>query len=215
MSARYGITTTRSTRGQALDDGGHLVEDRQRLAVVPVAVHGEEHARLDLAEAVEHALHAEIGRARRPHRAQARRAQHRHDGLGHVRNVRRDAIARPRFPGLQRRGHPRRRRHQFRMRDAADEPVLAAKHERIAGIVGRAAREQVFREIEARVRKPSGAGHARRGRRACARRASRRRPQSPRPRARTPRAPRSTTARARRSRGTSGRTRAPRAARIR
>ena len=49
----------------------------QRLAVVPVAVDGEEHARLDLAEAVEHALHAEIRRARRPDGAEARRAEHR------------------------------------------------------------------------------------------------------------------------------------------
>ena len=52
--------------GSLRDDLRHLVEDRDRLAVVPVAVDGEEHARLDLAEAVEHALHAEVRRARRP-----------------------------------------------------------------------------------------------------------------------------------------------------
>ena len=201
--------------GQPRDDRGHLVEDRQRLAVVPVAVDREEHARLDLAEAVEHALHAEIRRARREDRAEARGAQHRVDHLGHVGDVRGDAISRRDARGLQRRRHARRRRHQIRVRDAADEPVLAAEHQRIARVVGRAAREQVLREIEACVGKPSRAGHARgvdeRALAACPDDAG----VSPTPRARTPRARRSTSARARHSREASGRTRARRAARTR
>ena len=86
-------------QGQVAAEAGHLerlahqfvlqvrdlVDDRKRLAVVPVAVHREEHARLDLPEAIEHTLHAEIRRARRPDRALARRPQHRDDRLGHVR----------------------------------------------------------------------------------------------------------------------------------
>src|SRR5687767_13753977 len=36
---------------------------------VVVAVCREQHGRLDLAEPIEHALHAEVGRAGRPHRA--------------------------------------------------------------------------------------------------------------------------------------------------
>ena len=68
---RYGTTTTRSTDGSRATISRHLVEDRNRLAVVPVAVDGEQHARLDLSEAVEHALHAEVRRARRPDRAAA------------------------------------------------------------------------------------------------------------------------------------------------
>ena len=70
-----------------------LVEDRHDLAVVVVAVDREQHARLDLAEAVDHALHAEVRRARGEDRAARRRAQHRDDRLRHVRHVGRDAVA--------------------------------------------------------------------------------------------------------------------------
>jgi hypothetical protein len=47
------------------DDLGELVE-HEGLAAVVVAVAGDQHLGLDLAEAVEHALHAEVGRAGRP-----------------------------------------------------------------------------------------------------------------------------------------------------
>ncbi len=46
-----------------------LGADLDALAGIEVAVRGDEHLGLDLAEAVEHALFAEVGRARRPHRA--------------------------------------------------------------------------------------------------------------------------------------------------
>ncbi len=147
-------------RGQRGDDLGDLVLDRNRLAVVPVAIDGEEHARLDLPEAVEHAAHAEIGRARRPHRAEAGAAQHRDDGLGHVGNVGGDTVARGDAVGLQRRrdaggGGAT----SSALRNAARALVFAAEHERV-GRTGRAiAREQVLGEIEAGVRKPSRAGH--------------------------------------------------------
>ena len=45
------------------------------LAAVRVAVGGDEHLRLDLAEPIEHALHAEVRRAGRPDRADRRSAQ--------------------------------------------------------------------------------------------------------------------------------------------
>ncbi len=60
------------------------VEGAVALAVVEVAVGGEEHLGLDLAEAVQHALHAEVGRAARPHRADGRRRQHGDHRLRHV-----------------------------------------------------------------------------------------------------------------------------------
>ena len=53
----------------------------------------DEDDRLDLAEAVEHALLAEIGRAGRPDRAERGGGQHGGDGLGHVRHHRGDAVA--------------------------------------------------------------------------------------------------------------------------
>jgi hypothetical protein len=59
------------TRG----DLRQLVGDVDRLAVVVVAIAGDEHLRLDLPDAVEYALHPEIGRARRPHCTDRGRAQ--------------------------------------------------------------------------------------------------------------------------------------------
>ncbi len=159
VASRYGITTTRSTVGSCATISATLSQDRQRLAVVPVAVDGDEHARLDLAEAIEHALHAEVRRAGRPDRAKARRAQHRLHRLGHVGNVGGHPVARGHARGLQRGGHPRRRRHEFRVRHAAGELVLAAEDQRVAGVVGRAPGEQVLGEVQARVGKPSGARH--------------------------------------------------------
>ena len=56
------------------------------LAAVPIPVGGDQHLRLDLAEAVEHALHAEIGRAGRPDAADRcgrQRADHRFGRIRH------------------------------------------------------------------------------------------------------------------------------------
>ena len=89
----------RRSRGDARQPGrdlGELVGDVDDLAGVPVAVGGDEQLRLDLAEAVEHAVRAEIGRARRPDRADRGGGEHRGDRLGHVRHQRRDAVARRR-----------------------------------------------------------------------------------------------------------------------
>ena len=145
--------------GQAADDRRDLVGQRQRLAVVPVAIDGEHDLRLDLAEAVEHPFDPEIGRAGRPDGAQARRAQHGDDGLGHVRQVAHDTVAGPDTLVAQGRRHPRHRGDEIGMRNALRHSVFAAKNQCIAGIVGRPAGEQVFREVEAGVRKPSRARH--------------------------------------------------------
>ena len=55
------------------------------LAVVAVAVGAEQHLRLDLAEAVEHALDAEVRRARGPDDALRERGEREHAGFGNVR----------------------------------------------------------------------------------------------------------------------------------
>src|SRR5437667_5131236 len=58
---------------QARRDLAQLLERVDLLSVVEVAVSREEHRRADLAEAVEHALNPEIGRARGESRADTRR----------------------------------------------------------------------------------------------------------------------------------------------
>ena len=65
------------------------------LAAVAVAVDGEQHLRLDLGEAVDHAPGAEVRRAARPDRADRRAGEERGDRLGNVRQVRDHAVARP------------------------------------------------------------------------------------------------------------------------
>ena len=79
--------------GQPLQHRLHLGRDVVLLAVVPVAVAGDEEHRLDLAETVEHALDAEIGRTGRPDRAERGGGEHAGDRLGHVGQHRGDAVA--------------------------------------------------------------------------------------------------------------------------
>ena len=79
--------------GQLFRDLGHARERVVLLAVVAVAVGAEQHLGLDLAEAVEHALHAEVGRAARPHGAEARRGEHRGGRFREVGQIAGDAIA--------------------------------------------------------------------------------------------------------------------------
>ncbi len=90
--------------GQLSQHVGDLRALIERLAAVDVALGGDQDARLDLPESIEHPLDAEVRRARRPDRADRRRAEHRDDRLGNVREVRGHAIA-----GLDTR-RPQRRR---------------------------------------------------------------------------------------------------------
>ena len=156
------------------------------LAAVAVAVGGEQHLGLDLAEAVEHAAHAEVGRARGPDRAERRRGEHRDDRLGAVRQDAGDAIAGAHAHRAQLRGE--------RARPARAAPPTRARARapssprKISAGRGVVAAQQVLGVVEPRSGEEARAGHAvvdqpGRGRRA--RRSPRR---SPRPRARTPRA---------------------------
>ena len=63
---------------------GGLGQAVEGLAVVMVAVRGEQHLGLDLAEAVHHPVETEIRAAGGPDRAQAGGGQHGHHGLGDV-----------------------------------------------------------------------------------------------------------------------------------
>ena len=146
-------------RRQPGDDLGHLVRNRQRLAVVPVAVDGKERAWLDLAEAVEHAAHAEIRRAGRPDRAEGRRPQHRDDRLGKIGDISGDPVAGGETGRAHRGSHPRCHRRQLRMRDMAAIAILAAEHEGVRSVFAAARREEVLGEIEACVGKPARPRH--------------------------------------------------------
>ena len=79
--------------GNSLAHGAHPLQQVDRLAGVPVAIHGYQHPRRDLPEPVHHALHAEIGRARGPDGAKRCGAQHGNDGLGKIGQVAGDAVA--------------------------------------------------------------------------------------------------------------------------
>src|SRR5207237_9202204 len=65
----------------------------EAVPAVKVAVSGDEHARLDLAESIEHPLHAEVRRTRGPDGADRRGAERRNDGFRHIRYKSRDTIA--------------------------------------------------------------------------------------------------------------------------
>ena len=78
-----------------LDDLPRLRERIVQASAVEMTVGDDEDLRLDLPEAIDHALHAKVGRARRPHPADRGRAERGHDSFGDVRQERGDAIAGP------------------------------------------------------------------------------------------------------------------------
>ncbi len=145
-------------RRQRGDDLGEARHDVDRLAVVEIAVGAEEYAWLDLAEAVEHALHAEIRRARRPDRADARRRKHRDYGARDVGHVGRDAVSGLDAARAQRLREPRdlvmRARRTSRCQHTR---VLAPEYDRCLAV---APAQQVFGEIQARLREPTRTRHA-------------------------------------------------------
>ncbi len=146
-------------RGQPGGDRCDLVLDRDRLAVVPVAVDGDEQLGLDLAEAIEHTLDAEVRRARRPDRAAADRRQHGGERLGHVGQVGRDPVAGIDAGRGQRRGKARHQREELAVGHLPLDLVLAAEHQRLAPGLRCAPGQQVLGEVEPRVREPLRARH--------------------------------------------------------
>ena len=81
-------------RGEGGANRRHLLPAVDRAVAEAVAADRQQHGRLELREAVDDAASAELGRAARPDRAEARRRRERHERLGDVRQVGDDAVAR-------------------------------------------------------------------------------------------------------------------------
>ena len=143
-------------RGKLRGDGLELVGERDALAVVPIAVDREEDFRLDLAETVEHAALAEIGRAGRPDRPERGHRQHERDAFRQVRQHGGDAVAPAdagRAQGLLQAGDCG---LQLIPGQAAGRLVLAAEHD---GVAAAAPGEQILGKVDARVGKEGRPRH--------------------------------------------------------
>ena len=147
----------------------HLRAAVDELVAVAVARDGEQHRRLELAEAVEHAPRAELRRARRPDRAEARRGEEGDERLRDVREVRDDAVAALHAELLQADARPRDllaqvaerqldRRAGLGVRDDRGRPDVLVAADHVLGAVDQGARE------------PLGAGHLPRAEHALVRR---------------------------------------------
>ena len=93
LVARVGNDDGPLETAEFLLDRGNALEGIELLAVVEVSIAREQDLGGDLPETVEQTLDAEVRRARRPDRAQARCRQHGNDGLGHVGHEARHPIA--------------------------------------------------------------------------------------------------------------------------
>ena len=155
----HGVAQRRQ-RGLDRLDVGALVDD---LLAVAVAVDREQHRRLDLREAVDDRAGAELGRARRPHRAQARGGEERDDRLGDVGQVRGDAIAALHTEAHEPGATARDAVGEVRPRDLRRRPGLAVRHDRhlvsTAGVVVVDGGERVLGVVERAPREPLRARH--------------------------------------------------------
>ena len=135
---------------------GVLRQAVDRLAVVPVAIDADQHLGLDLAEAVEHALDAEIRRGRRPDGAERGGRQHGDQRFRQVGQVAGDAVALADPGGDQELLEAGDLGVEFDARHPPPDPVLTPKHQGVAVI---APLQQVFGVVQPGFRKPAGAGH--------------------------------------------------------
>jgi hypothetical protein len=138
-----------------LAHGAQALEAVAALAVVEVAIRREQHLRRDLAEAVEDAVDAEIRRARRPDRADARCGQHGHQGLGEVRHEAGHPVAGPHTGIAQGRGEARYLVEQLAVRKRAAAAVLEQADHRGAVIVPS---QQILGVVELRTGEPARTG---------------------------------------------------------
>ena len=154
----YGHVHDVAERRQGGADRRHLFAAVDRAVAEAVPADRQQHRRLELHEAVDHAAHAELGRAARPDRSEARRCCERDQRLGDVRQVGDDAVARadaePHEPGPCTRHllaevgkRELGRLARLRVRDDRDlvRVLLVA--------------EQVLCEVQPRTREPGRAGH--------------------------------------------------------
>ena len=144
-------------RRQRSDDAMQLFQAVVGFAVVVVAIDGEQHLRCYLAKAIDDALHAEVGRARAPCRAEAGAREHRDHGLRHVGKNRGNAIAGPDAAGPKRPGDAGHLVVELAMGQSAAHAILTPEDNRI-GVITTA--QKVLREIQARFGEPARARHA-------------------------------------------------------
>ena len=146
---------------QQVFDAGDGIAHRPRslphvepLAAVAVAVAGDQHLGLNLPEAIQRALDAEIRRAGGPNRADAGRGEHRHHRLRHVRQPPSDAIS----PFNAERNQRLAERHRFGQQLPIGEraPFAAFEHRDQRHPVVREA-QQVLGEVQPRLGKPTAA----------------------------------------------------------
>ena len=142
--------------GKLLGDGAHPLERVVPFAVVAIAVGAEQHLRLDLSEAIEHALDTEIGRAGRPDDALRQRRERQHPRLRDIRHEGRDAISGAQTKRLQ---CLRRARHVARQLRIAQAPPRAALVPKDEGVAAIATAQQILGEIEPRLGEPVRARH--------------------------------------------------------
>jgi hypothetical protein len=131
-------------------------DEVDRLGVVEIAVGGEKYLGLDLPEAVEDALRAEVGRARGPRRPEAGRGEHRDDRAGYVGQVGGDPVPGLDPGGPQGLGQARHLGIQLGVGDGRLEAFLAPEDEGDRAVPPP---EQVLREIETGLGKPPRARH--------------------------------------------------------
>ena len=129
-----------------------------RLAVVAVAVHGEQHLGFDLAQAVQHDGRPHVGRAAGPDGADAgagQKCDHRFGAVGHVAG---HAVARPHAPAAQRGRQGGGGAFQLGPGNRLQRHILAARdHGRP---IRRGMAEHMLGKIQPRPGKPLGARHA-------------------------------------------------------
>ena len=139
-----------------LQNVADLFPDADGLAGIIIAIAGDEDLRRDLAEAVEDAALAEVGRARRPDGAERGGGQKTHDRFRHVGNDSANPVAG--FDACRGKGaiEARHRRVKLAPAHAALDPVLAAEHQCIP-VIGFP--QQVFGIVQFGVGKEAGARH--------------------------------------------------------
>ncbi len=134
--------------GQPGADFCQLPGDLDALAVIPVAIGGDQQLRLDLGEAVEHRARAEIGRGRRPGGPERDHRQHRRNAFGPVWQKPGHPVAFAHAGLRQRLLQTRDLRLEFTPAPAHPGLVFAAKHQRGGSVVAGSKPEQVLGEIQ-------------------------------------------------------------------
>src|SRR5574337_2097317 len=144
-------------RGQFFQHAADALQRVHGLAGIEIAVAGEQHLGLDLAETVKHAVDAEVRRTGGPDGTDTGRREHGNDGFWAVGHEARDAIAwlySGFFQGIRESGDLA---IEFLVSIGnAQMFVFAAKYQRRSFV---AVAQQVLGEVKARARKPLGSRH--------------------------------------------------------